>query len=126
MKTSGKMKTSEKILTVFVVVLTLISVYLLVQCFLFRAELKEADQMVKDQQVNIKIISFINLFIDKVLSGQTEVSFEDRLQLENAVRSINDQEIINQWQKFVNSGIDEDGQENLSKLLKLLVTKISY
>lgn len=120
------MKTSEKILTVFVVILTLISVYLLVQCFLFRAQLKETEQIVKDQQVNIKIISFINLFVDKVLSGQTEVSFEDRLQLENAVRGLNDQVILSQWQKFVKSGIDEDGQQNLSKLLKLLVTKISY
>ena len=120
------MKTSEKILTVFVVILTLISVYLLVQCFLFRAQLKETEQIVKDQQVNIKIISFINLFVDKVLSGQTEVSFEDRLQLENSVRDINDQEIINQWQKFVKSGIEEESQQNLSKLLKLLVTKISY
>ena len=120
------MKTSEKILTVFVVILTLISVYLLVQCFLFRAQLKETEQIVKDQQVNIKIISFINLFVDKVLSGQTEVSFEDRLQLENAVRGLNDQVILSQWQKFTKAQSNESAQEEAGALFILLLNKISY
>jgi len=48
------------------------------------------------------------------------------LQLENAVRDINDQEIFDQWQKFVNGGTNDEGQINLTRLLKLLVTKISY
>lgn len=120
------MKNLNKILLVLTIVLTLISAYSLAQCVLFKSKLKTADKIIKDQQVNVKIVTFTQLFIDKVLSGQTEVSFEDRLQLENAVRDINDQEIFDQWQKFVKSGINEEGQQNLTVLLKLLVTKISY
>ena len=120
------MKNSEKILTVAVIILMLISVYSLTQYFLARADLKEANKIIKAQQINTKIVVFTQLFIDKVLSGQTEVSFEDRLQLENAVRDLNNQEIFDQWQKFVKGGISEEGQQNLSKLLKLLVSKISY
>ena len=120
------MKTSEKILTVLVIILALSSAYFLTQYFLSKAQLKEANQIIKAQQINEKIIAFTQLFVDKVLSGQTEVSIEDRLQLENTVRGLNDQEIFDQWQKFVKSGIGEDSQQNLNKLLKLLVTKISY
>ena len=120
------MKNSEKILTVFVVILALSTAYLLVQYFSAQTQLKEANQIIKDQQINAKIVAFTQLFIDKVLSGQTEVSFEDRLQLENAVRGLNDQEIFDQWQKFVKGGTSQEGQQNLTKLLKLLITKISY
>ena len=120
------MKNLEKILIGLVTVLALTSGYLLVECFLTRADLKEANQIIEAQQMNVKIVDFTQLFIDKVLSGQSEVSFEDRLQLENAVRDINDQEIFDQWQKFVNGGTNDEGQINLTRLLKLLVTKISY
>lgn len=120
------MKNSEKILIVLVVILALSTIYSLTQYFLSIIQLKEVNQIIKAQQINAKIVAFTQLFIDKVLSGQTEVSFEDRLQLENAVRNINDQEIFDQWQKFVKGGISQEGQQNLSKLLKLLVKKISY
>ncbi len=120
------MKISEKILTAFVIILAFTSAYLLTQYFSVKTQLGESNKIIKDQQINAKIVAFTQLFIDKVLSGQTEVSFEDRLQLENAVRNINDQEVFDQWQKFVKSEISEESQQNLSKLLKLLVKKISY
>jgi len=120
------MKTSEKVLISLVIILTLAVAYLLVQCFLGRAQLEKSNKIIKDQQINEKTVVFLQLFIDKVLSGQAEVSFEDRLQLENSVRDINDQEIFDQWQKFVKGGADQERQKNLARLLKLLVTKISY
>lgn len=120
------MENSKKILIALLAVFVLTSAYLLSQVFLLKIGLREANKNIKAQQLNEKIVVFAQLFIDKVLSGQAEISFEDRLQLENAVRGLNDQEIFNQWQKFVKSGADQEGQQNLSKLLKLLVTKISY
>lgn len=118
------MKTSEKILIGLVIVFALISAYALMQCYLTKAQLNKANKIIKSQQLNEKVVAFTQLFIDKVLSGQAQVSFDDRLELENAVRGIQDQEIFDQWQKFVKSNAEE-GQANLSKLLKLLVTKIS-
>ncbi len=120
------LKTSEKILAVLLAIFVLISIYLAVQYFLVRSELKEDSKIIKAQQVNEKVVAFTQLFIDKVLSGQTEVSFDDRLALENSVRGLNDQQIFDQWQIFVKGGTGTDSQQNLTKLLKLLVTKISY
>jgi len=120
------MKTSEKILLALVIIMAISTAYFATQYFLSIKQLKQVNETVKAQQVNEKTLAFANLFIDKVLSGQTEVSFEDRLQLENSVRDLNDQEVFDQWQVFVKSGVGNEGQQNLTKLLKLLITKISY
>jgi hypothetical protein len=120
------MKTSEKILTALVIIFALSTVYSLTQCYFSRQQLQEANQSIKGQKANEKIVIFTQLFVDKVLSGQDEVSFEDRLQLENAVRDINNQEIFTQWQKFAKGGTTTETQQNLAKLLKLLMSNISY
>jgi len=120
------MKTSEKILIALVTIFALSTAYLLTQYYFSRQQLEEAKQNIKGQQANEKIVIFTQLFIDKVLSGQDEVSFEDRLQLENAVRDINNQEIFTQWQKFAKGGTTTEAQQNLAKLLKLLMTNIFY
>ena len=119
------MKNSEKILTAVVVVLTLFSAYLSTQYFFDKAQIKKDNQIIKAQTKNENITAFTQLLIDKVLSGQAMVSFDDRLQLENAVRNLNDQEIFDQWQKFVKAGTTQDGQRNLTLLLKLLIAKAS-
>lgn len=118
------MEKIKKIIIAIIAVLAIGNVYFIIQCFTLNAQLVEANKIILARQTNEKILAFSNLFVDKVLSGQQEVSFEDRLQLENSVRSLNDQEIFDQWQKFVKSGINEEGQKNLSKLLKLLLSKI--
>ena len=119
------MKTSEKVLIALVAVFVLASAYLLTQYVLAKTQLREVNKIVKAQQINDKIVFFTQLFIDKVLSGQTEVSFEDRLQLENAVRELNDQEIFDQWQKFVKSENDQQAQEEVAELFTMLLDKIT-
>jgi hypothetical protein len=74
--------------------------------------------------VNEKIIYFLNLFIEKVLKAEKEVDFETRLKLENAVREINDKEILDQWIKFTESKTEDEAQNNIKNLLDLLVDKI--
>ena len=72
-----------------------------------------------------KVLSFLKLFIEKILKAEGEVSFEDRLQLENSVRALNDDEVFGQWEKFVNSVTNEEAQDNVRDLLELLVNRIS-
>ena len=119
------MKTSEKVLIALVAVFVLASAYLLTQYVLAKTQLREVNKIVKAQQINDKIVFFTQLFIDKVLSGQTDVSFEDRLQLENAVRELNDQEIFDQWQKFIKSENDQQAQEEVAELFIMLLDKIT-
>jgi len=75
-------------------------------------------------EVNTKVLDFAKLFIVKVLKAQGEINFDTRLQLETAVRATGDQDIINQWQKFVDSQSETDAQVAVKDLLDLLVTKI--
>ncbi len=79
---------------------------------------------VDTQKINDKTLEFAKLFVDKVLLTKSEVSFDDRLKLENAVRELNDGEILGEWNKFVNSKNETDAQEAVKGLLGLLVHKI--
>ena len=77
-------------------------------------------------QHNEKILNFTKLFIEKVLQAQEEVSFEDRLRLENAVRDLNNKDILDQWNKFTTSKTETQAQTEVKNLLELLINKISY
>ena len=87
-------------------------------------ELEETKQTVKTQQINERVLSFTELFISKVLKAEEEVSFEDRLKLENSVRALEDEEILAQWQRFIETTTEEQAQNEVKNLLEILVKKI--
>ncbi len=74
--------------------------------------------------LNSRVLDFTSLFIQKVLRAKGEVSFEDRLQLETVVRNLSDVEILDQWNKFVNSKDEAQAQDEVKNLLGLLLAKI--
>ena len=102
------------------------NVFLGVQYFILQEELDKTRQTVKIQSINEKVVSFFNLFITKVLKSDNEVSFEDRLIIENIVRDIGNKEILDQWQKFTESRTEQEAQEEVKNLLEVLVRNISY
>lgn len=73
---------------------------------------------------NKKIVSFIYLFIDNIFGEGQEVSFEARLKMENAVRDINKEDILNQWEKFTASKTQEESQANAKSLFDLLIKNL--
>ncbi|TAK05054.1 hypothetical protein EPO33_03620 [Patescibacteria group bacterium] len=87
-------------------------------------ELVQTRAALAKEQTNVKIVDFTRLFTEKVLKADAEVDFETRLQLENAIRDLNDKEILAQWEKFVGSKTEGEAQENVKDLLSLLVGKI--
>lgn len=115
---------TRKILTVIFIVLALAAISLGVGYVVQAQEIHALQKQVAKQQTNGKIVNFLNLFIQKVLEANSDISFDDRLQLENEVRSLNDQQILGQWDKFVNSKTVEDAQLQVKNLLQLLVSKI--
>ncbi|MEK7644210.1 MAG: hypothetical protein AAB390_02825 [Patescibacteria group bacterium] len=72
-----------------------------------------------------EIAKFNKMFIDRVLINKKQVSFEERLELENAVRGLNDPDILNQWNRFVESPDETAAQGEVKKLLAVLVDKIN-
>ena len=118
---------NQKIILIIVIsILVAGNVLLGVNNFLVQEKLQMIEQKVKDQERNLKILNFTRLFIEKVLKAENEVSFEDRLKLENAVRDLNDNEILAQWEKFVESKTEIEAQNAVKNLLELLVKKIPF
>lgn len=88
---------------------------------------KELDGMkivVASQRYNDMTLNFMKMFVKKVIKSDTAVDFETRLKLENSVRELGDPQILEQWQKFVNSATEVDAQKNVKELLNVLVDKI--
>ena len=87
-------------------------------------ELTALKATAQARTVNDKVLSFMKLFIEKVLKAKGEVSFEDRLQLENTVRDLNDPEILNDWNVFVGSKTELEAQNAVKEILTVLSNKI--
>lgn len=87
-------------------------------------EIRQIQTALETKKTNEKVLDFTKLFVVKVLKAETEVDFETRLKLENAVRGLGDEEILTKWSKFVESKTEADAQIEVKNLLELLVNKI--
>jgi len=90
-----------------------------------KVEIRSLQAKVESQKVNISVLSFTQLFMEKVLHGSKEVSFDDRLQLENSVRDLNDKEIFDSWQTFTKAKDSTEVQYDFYALFQLLLKKIT-
>ena len=117
--------TKQKIILIVIILILLVgNVFFGIKYSAVQKELKLAQASLEAQKTNEKVLDFAKLFIEKVLKAETEIDFETRLKLENAVRNLNDEEILGQWNKFVNSQSEIEAQNQVKNLLELLVSKI--
>ena len=100
------------------------NVFFAMQYMTAQRQLREAQALLTSQKVNEKTLAFTQLFIEKVLQSDTEVDFDTRLQLENAVTDIGDHEILAQWQRFTESQGEAQAQAEVKNLLGLLIQKV--
>jgi len=68
-------------------------------------------------------LDFMKVFIEKVLQTDEEVDFDTRLDLENKVRSLENEEILKQWNLFTKSSTESQAQLEVKKLLLLLIAE---
>lgn len=109
---------------ILVLILIAGNVFLGVKYSAVQKELLQSQTVLKTQKTNENILKFTKLFIEKVLEAETEVDFETRLKLENAVRNLDDKEILAQWQKFAESKTEVQAQGEVKNLLEMLASKI--
>ena len=114
----------KTISTIIILILLAGSVFFSVKYIALQKELRQTQAALDVQKTNEKVLDFTKLFIEKVLKAETEVDFETRLNLENAVRNLGDEEILAQWQKFIESKTEVQAQEEVKNLLEMLVNKI--
>lgn len=115
---------NSKITLIIILILLAVSVFFGVKYFAIQKELSQTQIALEVQKTNEKVLDFTKLFIEKVLKAKTEVDFEIRLNLENSVRNLEDEGILEQWTKFVNSKTEIEAQEEVKNLLEILVSKI--
>ena len=70
-----------------------------------------------------KVLAFRDMFVENVLLSDQEIDFDTRLAMEAAVRSLDDKEVLSQWQKFTNCKTQEDASLRAKELLRLLIEK---
>jgi len=115
---------TKRILALVIIILAGAVVYLGVSYATLRSELNKQNLVMVERSNNEKTVVFLQMFIKDVLKSTTQVDFETRLKLENAVRATNDQNILTEWQKFINSKDEAEAQANTKDLLDLLAQKI--
>jgi len=101
------------------------NIFLIFQYVDIQQQLKVAQNDLLSKTTSGNIIAFTQLFVSKVLKAEGEIDFETRLQLENAVRGLGDQEILTQWQKFIESENELGAQQEVKNLLEVLMNKVS-
>jgi hypothetical protein len=123
----------QKIIITLIIGFIVMNIFLIYRYLLITQEiekikvtrgLSEKNNVIFPNTKNERIIYFLKLFIAKVLKAEGEVDFETRLKLENAVREIQDKEILNQWTKFTESKTEDEAQKNSKDLLEILVNKL--
>lgn len=115
----------DKVFLVLVILILLAgNVFFWMRYSAVQQELEKAKETLAVQEINEKVLDFAKLFIEKVLKTESEIDFENRLILENAVRNLGDEEVLNQWQKFTGSQTEAESQIEVKNLLELLVSKI--
>ena len=118
----------NKLKIVLIIILFLLlagNFFLWVRYSTAKKELEEIkNKPLETSKINESVWNFTKFFIEKVLKAEKEVDFETRLELENSVRKLGDEEILAQWQKFVDSKTEAEAQQEVKNLLELLVNKI--
>jgi hypothetical protein len=113
---------NQKISYLLILILSILFIFTLINNFSLRERIRALQN--SKFQVNQKILLFAEKFIDKVIKTDKEVSAEERLELENDLREINDIQITEAWERFVLSKDENEAQKNVKNLLAILLRKI--
>jgi hypothetical protein len=114
-------KTRTHIIYLFIVVLALAGGFLWGKDKQIESDTgKASSEVALAEQQKDKVIKFLNLFVNQVLSQEGDISFDSRLELENTVRDLNEPKILLSWNNFVASKDEQDAQKNVKDLLKII------
>lgn len=114
----------QKSALIIILILLASNIFFGYKYFSTTKELKETQAQLVTQKTNGAVLDFTKLFVKNVLMANSEVNFDTRLKLENAVRNLGDAEILAKWSAFVDSKTADEAQNGVKNLLEVLVSKI--
>lgn len=88
-----------------------------------RDDVKQVAEAAKTEE-RLKVSKFMKLFVDKVLSTNGTITFEDRVKLESDVRALGDESVVKQWEVFVASKDSDNAQKSAVLLMSILMNKM--
>ena len=112
------------VINVLLVLLVALNVFFSIQ---YNQNLKKQDeaQIAQAQKIEYRLqtAQFMKLFIDKVLSTNGEIAYDDRKKLEDDIRALGDDSLVKQWEVFsVSSGTST--QPAVVKLMSMLSNRM--
>jgi Ca2+/Na+ antiporter len=112
------------VINILLILLVALNVFFSIQ---YNQNLKKKDeaQIAQAQKIEYRLqtAQFMKLFIDKVLSTNGEISYDDRKKLEDDVRALGDETLIKQWEVFsASSGTST--QPAVIKLMSMLSNRM--
>lgn len=111
---------------IFIIIISLLLILVLLIGWQYFSLNKKMTAIFQRDSRNAEILLFNQLFVDKVLNAKGEVSYQDRLNIESAIASINDKQISEAWQSFLASANEAEAQKRVLYMLSLFPQKIEY
>ncbi len=108
---------------VLILLLVMAAVFFQIRYVRIKGEFYKFQQGVVMANQNQAVLDFTQAFVDEVLNASGEIDFETRLNLEGAVRALNDEQILSAWQAFTSAQTESQAQTALTKLLSVLIRK---
>lgn len=112
------------VINILLILLVALNVFFSIQ---YNQNLKKKDeaQIAQAQKIEYRLqtAQFMKLFIDKVLSTNGEISYDDRKKLEDDIRSLGDENLIKQWEVFSTSS-GTSTQPSVIKLMSMLSNRM--
>ncbi|MCK5413093.1 MAG: hypothetical protein KAI57_01830 [Candidatus Pacebacteria bacterium] len=116
----------QKIISIVVILILFVTtLFFAINYSQTKKDLDQTKLTITNYQESEKVIDFTELFVEEVLnSNGGEIDFETRLKLENSVRGLNNEEILSQWKKFIDSEDEIEAQGIVKGLLNMLVDEM--
>ncbi len=111
-------KNKQTIIIILLVLVSIGSIFIGWQKQHNYSELKQSTEQ------KARLVNFLDLFIEKVLGPGEVITIEDRVNLENAVRDLENQEIQSKWQSFAKAPNEIEAQKQALELLQLVVNSL--
>lgn len=108
-----------------IIALAILSLVFFYFNFLLRKELALLYSEPKEnQEIKKEIVNVLDLIISKILLSKDELDLNEKIFIDNKIKSLNDITIYNKWSAFLNSVSEDETQQNFKILLKTLVDKL--
>jgi len=122
---NGFFNKKKLIANILMVLLVILNIFFSIQ---YTQNVKKQDEVLIAEadkiESRLQTAQFMKFFIDKVLSTNGSISFDDRKKLEEDIKTLGDETLVKQWGIFVSSSDSDVAQQSAVKLMSMLANRM--